>query len=283
MKGRLNNMSNITTLVPVQSNEEISSLNTERNLNKNKKRILKNNVTPIGYARIGKKSGGRLYTRDGRRTPSAAEPFRNKEDIIAVRNYFLNSDQKFKYRNYLLFVLGINIGERISDLLDLRVNEVYNFSTGQVYEQFRICEGKTSKLNNIYINRDARGAIELYLREKNKLETVTPNEYLFGSWKSDKMGQKQMKRQTAWKILNDTVQDLGLNMQHVGSHSLRKTFGYIAYNNSGRDYRTLNTLQAKFKHRNQDTTLTYIGITEEEVKNLYDDVGCYYDSNSKEL
>ncbi|MDE6942360.1 MAG: integrase, partial [Lachnospiraceae bacterium] len=53
-------------------------------------------------------------------------PIRNQNDIETIKKYFLEKDQ---YRNYALFVVGINTALRISDLLNLDWRDVYNFDS----------------------------------------------------------------------------------------------------------------------------------------------------------
>lgn len=48
-------------------------------------------------------------------------PIRKKEEIELIKNYFLGKE---KYRDYSLFVIGINTSLRISDLLKIRWNDV---------------------------------------------------------------------------------------------------------------------------------------------------------------
>lgn len=51
------------------------------------------------------------------------EPIRNKRDIEEIKIFL---GEKRRKRDYLLFVMGINCGLRISDLLKLRVCDVKN-------------------------------------------------------------------------------------------------------------------------------------------------------------
>lgn len=51
----------------------------------------------------------------------------------------------------------------------------------------------------------------------------------------------------------------------IGTHSLRKTFGYHAYN----DGVSLELLMQIFNHSSRRETLPYIGITEDEKKEVY--------------
>lgn len=51
----------------------------------------------------------------------------------------------------------------------------------------------------------------------------------------------------------------------IGTHTMRKTFGYHAYNNGV----SLELLMDIFNHSSKSQTLRYIGITEEEKKEVY--------------
>ncbi|CAM4454328.1 Tyr recombinase domain-containing protein [Paenibacillus typhae] len=59
------------------------------------------------------------------------EPIRSKKQIDALKKYLRGQN----IRDYLLFVLGINSGLRISDLLKLQVEEVYNQDRISIREQ----------------------------------------------------------------------------------------------------------------------------------------------------
>ena len=51
----------------------------------------------------------------------------------------------------------------------------------------------------------------------------------------------------------------------IGTHTLRKTFGYHAYQNGS----SLELLMDIFNHSSKAQTLRYIGITEEQKKEVY--------------
>ena len=48
------------------------------------------------------------------------EPIRDKDDIQAMKDYL----REWNERNYMMFLLGINSGLRISDIINLRVKDV---------------------------------------------------------------------------------------------------------------------------------------------------------------
>ena len=73
-----------------------------------------------------------------------------------------------------------------------------------------------------------------------------------------------MLRQQAYKIINDAAKSIGIK-DKIGTHTLRKTFGYHAYNN-GYD---ITLIQKLFNHSTPAITLRYIGITQEELDDVY--------------
>ena len=62
-------------------------------------------------------------------------PIKNLKDIEKIKRYLLKMDNK---RNYCLFVVGINVGLRISDLLSLKLNDVFNFKEWKAKDEFII-------------------------------------------------------------------------------------------------------------------------------------------------
>jgi len=91
------------------------------------------------------------------------EPLRDKKKIAAIKNMLKGAG---RFRDYALFVLGINFGLRIDDLLHLKVKDVIDES-GFLKERFTITEGKTKKRNTIKINDGAREALELLFENTN--------------------------------------------------------------------------------------------------------------------
>lgn len=173
------------------------------------------------------------------------EPIRNKKQIEALKKYLRGQN----IRDYLLFVLGINSGLRISDLLKLTVEEVKD------QDRISIREQKTGKMKDFPLSETCKKAIQEYL----KANELTDG-YLFPSRK----GGRPITRVQAYRILNEAAEQVGIK-ESVGTHTLRKTFGYHAYQ-SGVD---ITRIQKLLNHSAPNVTLSYIGITKEELDNVY--------------
>ena len=157
-------------------------------------------------------------------------------------------------RDYCLFVVGINSGLRISDLLKLLVSDVID--ENKLKDRIRLREKKTNKFKDFPLSDNAKSALKEYLKTRDYDE----NEPLFVSRKNKGF----LMRQQAYRIINNVANEVGIK-EKIGTHTLRKTFGYHAYNN-GYD---ITLIQKLFNHSSPSTTLRYIGITQEEIDDVY--------------
>ncbi len=173
------------------------------------------------------------------------EPIRSKKQIDAMKRYLKSGN----IRDYLLFVLGINSGLRISDLLSLQMQDVKG------KERISLREQKTGKTKDFPLSDTCQKAIKEYLQVRG-MDTG----FLFASRK----GQGAISRVQAYRILNEAARAIGIKEQ-IGTHTLRKTFGYWAYQ-AGVD---ITRIQKLLNHSAPSVTLAYIGITKEELDDVY--------------
>ena len=176
------------------------------------------------------------------------QPIRDRENLEEMKMELL----KTGYKNYLMFVIGINTGLRISDILELKVKGLKDKT------HIKIIEQKTNKIKRFLINSSLKGEIDKYIN------TMSDEEYLFQSRKGE---NKPISRIQAYRILNSAAEHIGL--QEIGTHTLRKTFGYWHYKQN----KDVALLQQIFNHSSPSVTLRYIGINEDikdkSIENFY--------------
>ncbi|PRX19645.1 phage integrase family protein [Orenia metallireducens] len=148
---------------------------------------------------------------------------------------------KSSYRDYLLFVIGINTGLRISDILNLKVSDVKD------KDHIIINEDKSGKEKKYLINPQLRKEIDKYIINMKDWQ------HLFQSQKGH---NQPISRVQAYRVLKKAAKELRIN--DVGTHTLRKTFAYHHYLKN----RDLALLQDLFNHSSPSLTLNYIGIDE---------------------
>ena len=194
----------------------------------------------------------------------SVEPIRDTKTIKNMRAILKSQST----RNELLFILGINVGLRISDILKLKVKDLTKLNTKAPKDYVIITEIKTRKTKKFYIGDIVKKVIENYMKENNNPGFDT---YIFLSRKGINM---PITRQQAYRIINNAAESLGIverndqgNLIHgeIGTHTLRKTFGYHSFQNGT----SLELLMDLFNHSSKTQTLRYIGITEEQKKDVY--------------
>jgi len=195
---------------------------------------------------------------------NSVEPIREIKTIKSIRSILKSQS----IRNELLFIFGINVGLRISDILKLKIGDLVKSNFKKVKEYVIITEKKTGKTKKFYIGDIVKKLIENYIKE---LPNIDMSDYVFQSRKGKNM---PITRQRAYRILNDAAEMIGLVERNqkgviisgeIGTHTLRKTFGYHAYQNGS----SLELLMDIFNHSSKSQTLRYIGITEEQKKEVY--------------
>lgn len=190
-------------------------------------------------------------------------------------------------RDYVMFILGINIGLRISDMLDKKVGFFREAAKLGYVElapkkqdksaarQIERAKGKgivaTWNNDSIGIEEEAvvinssgrRKIVRIYMSDEirrfiiEETKDMQDEQFMFAS----RQGDGPITRQMAYVVLNDAAKSAGIQ-DKIGTHSMRKTFGYWHYQKN-HDIRLLMDI---FGHSSEDITLKYIGITNEAKK-----------------
>jgi integrase len=170
-------------------------------------------------------------------------------DVQPIRSREKIEDMKWalkrfcSQRDYILFLIGINTGLRIGDLLQLKTKEVRR------KKRVVILEGKTKKPRTIHLENT-------YEEVQDYIKTLD-SKWLFPSRKGD----KPISTVQAYRQLNKAA-DMAEITEGIGTHTMRKTFGYWFYKQT----KDVVKLQTLLNHSRPDITLRYIGITDEEIE-----------------
>lgn len=198
----------------------------------------------------------------------AAEPIKSVDDIFAISQYLIS---KGRYRDNMLFIVGINFGLRASDLRMLRFSNIINENC-TFRDSFPIFEKKTrntrkrKKNRYITINTAVVEAVTLYLENT---PGVSLSDYMFRSISNNGSNVNEpISVYSIERILKGIAKDLDLNVK-MSTHTLRKTFCYHQMLLSHNDSRKLLLLQKMLNHSSPVQTLEYIGITSEEIEDAY--------------
>lgn len=184
---------------------------------------------------------GRCVGGDGMNTVS---PIRDMEMVKRVKR----EAQQMGEQPYLMVLLGLNTGLRVSDLLQVRVSDIL----GRGYILRR--EKKTGKHTEVRFHAGVVSEMRRLLAGKRG------DELLFQSPHRYAKRDQPVDRNTAYSWVVTACRRAGIT-EPVGCHTLRKTYGYHFY----QQYRDIATLMLKFNHSSEKETMRYIGITQEHI------------------
>ncbi|MBA7518737.1 Tyrosine recombinase XerC [subsurface metagenome] len=185
------------------------------------------------------------------------EPIRNTKKILAIKR---NLKEESNPRNYLLFTAGVNLALRISDLLSLKVKDILD-KQGNITEFIHLKERKTKRQVKIKLNNTVKEALNYFL---SKARITDPEQYLFKS----ERGDRPLDRVRAWGLIQKWTKEVGLEGERYGTHTLRKTWGYQARKQGV----SIEKINEKLGHRSVVVTKRYIGISQEEINLLEEEI-----------
>ncbi len=173
------------------------------------------------------------------------QPIRKKEDIETMKWAL----KKFcTERDYIFFILGINTGLRASDLLKIKTEQIQELKEKK-RKELTLYEKKTGKRFSINIKN-------IYP------ELIAYAEGLDSPWLfPSRKGDKPITVTQAYRVLNKGA--YWAELDSIGTHTLRKTFGYHLYKQT----KDVALLQRILNHSSPEITLRYIGINQDSVDN----------------
>ena len=182
---------------------------------------------------------------------AATQPIRDKRQIKELAEYFLNKGQM---RNHALFTLSVHTALRISDILQLKWDDVYDFENNCVRTSISIFEKKTKKAKTMALHKNVIKALNMYAK------TAKPGAFIFESPRT----KKAIHRTQAYRIIRAAAEALAFQFR-VSCHSLRKTFGYHAWK-SGVSPAVIMEI---YNHSSLAVTQRYLGVTQDDKDAVY--------------
>lgn len=183
------------------------------------------------------------------------EPIRDIKKVTQIKNILRWENN---IRDLLLFELWINSALRISDLLTLKVKDLFD-SNLCPNDFFDIKEKKTWKVNRITITPKVKETLKLYA--DSYPQTIQCTDYfIFFQKKTFPLGIKAIWRKMSWLFMSKICKDVWLK-GNFGNHTLRKTWWYQARMNAI----PLEIIQHKLNHSSLAVTQRYLGVTADEI------------------
>ena len=182
------------------------------------------------------------------------EPIRDKKQVRKFLEYYRKLGQ---IRNYVLVTLCVHTALRISDILSLSCDDVYDFENNRIRTTITITEKKTKKSKTIALNKNVMTALEAYMPD------AEPGKPLILNIKTG----KAISRIQAYRLIRAAAEALDFS-QRVSCHSLRKTFGYHAWKSGV----ALAVIMEIYNHSSFAVTRRYLGVAQDDINAVYMDI-----------
>ena len=199
----------------------------------------------------------------------------DNDEIRRVSGCFTGT---YEVRNSGLFMLGVSTGGRISELLSLRIGDVYQNRSAVsdlLFNKSIVKGGEVSR--SVPVNADGRRAIrDLIDWHRDKYRSIASTRPLFPSRHNS--GTVPLHRQTAHDILKNAFIEAGLNGK-LATHSLRKSFAQRLYDKTGDIY----LVQELLGHRNISTTQKYLGVNYADARAAVEAIALITESDRSDV
>jgi integrase len=180
------------------------------------------------------------------------QPLSPKQYRIALRRL----KGRYRWRDRALLTLGVRTGMRISELLSIRIGQIYDGSAirPRVYLDRQDSKGKRTG-SSIIIHPKAEVALAKWIHSRG---AVSPDDWLFPS---QRCSRRPLGRRAAWLILHKGFLAAGVSGM-AGTHCMRKSFCNNVYRVMNGD---LFRLAKAMRHSSPLSTLAYLSFRQEEI------------------
>lgn len=196
-----------------------------------------------------------------------ASAIKDTKQLERIKSYLKYNN----YRAYLLFVIGLATGYRGGDLVELTVLDIREaLKKGALV----ILENKTKSTRKKAFERIAFIPDKLFIILQEFIKYKEDAEYIYPSrnGKGEGKYKTHITRERLGKIFKEAAIKCGVIDISVGTHTPRKTYGYIQYISHDND---INYVQELFGHSSPNATKVYIGLDSDILKDSADVIDTY--------
>jgi integrase len=183
---------------------------------------------------------------------AVTEPIKNKDHVLKLTSFHLIRGQ---HRNHCLTVLCVYTALRISDILRLTWDDVYDFKSKRIRKSIMLTEKKTGKSKIVALNKRVAAALAAYAKS-----AAAPGDFIIANARTG----KAICRVQAYRIIRAAAEALNIPGR-VSCHSLRKTFGYHSWKNGV----SPAVIMEIYNHSSFAVTRRYLGVAQDDKDEAY--------------
>ena len=194
------------------------------------------------------------------------------EELERMRDAFSGP---YSRRDLCLFVLGVNTGFRITELLSLDLRDVAT-KDGRVFNSITVRRVNTKGKHHsrcVKLSPEAKRTMEYWVACCHQDGYNNPSFSLFCSRKGLRLSRIQ-----AWRVLRKAYAEAGIDGP-VGTHSMRKTFANRIYTHfierlaCGERIDPFRLVSKALGHQRIENTEAYLSFRQDDIDKSIDRVG----------
>ena len=176
-----------------------------------------------------------------------------EESIELLSSVKSDAESKTRDRDYCILTLFLNCGMRLSELVNININDIDRSMTS-----LKVL-GKGSKERIIYLNEACRDALAAYLDVRATMLTKGNDSALFLS----RLGKRISPKTVQW-LVKKYLGEAGLELKNYSTHKLRHTAATLMYQSGNVDIRVLKDILG---HEQLNTTQIYTHVSNKSMEN----------------
>ena len=197
---------------------------------------------------------------------SFVEGFDSKEvglivDYLIERiNSSENDNQdEIRFRNLVMFVLGINLPIRPSEFLALKYCDLFDKNDNPKEYELNLGRHQQDEMIGIPLHYNVRELLSAYRKKYNLTYKNNAKDAMFVSRKH------QIVTLPAWWHILSTVAEAVNIPKNVGAESLRKTYGLNIYKKSRNKNKALLFLGELWGQEREKNVINFLGLADEKI------------------
>lgn len=173
----------------------------------------------------------------------------------------INSDYRYKIRNYAIICVFLNCSLRLSELVGINLTD---FKLDDSEHSLKIT-GKGNKQRIIYLNSAVCEAINAYLEIRPKLDKNNPDyNALFLSSRQKRISNRSVQNIVTLELI-ELMDYIGKDKDKYHTHTLRHSAATLLYNEANADIFVLKRILG---HESLDSTQIYTHVSDKKLKEL---------------
>ena len=182
-----------------------------------------------------------------------------------ARRLIRELEQEGKYNTALMVSAGVHFGLRISDTLRLTWGQIRG-------AEIELVEQKTGKFRRIQVHKDFAALRDRYLADRFYDDRQPEDAAHVFTPSRGRQRNKPITVRAANKRFATALQRHGIETANASTHTLRKTFARRVWEKRGKSESALVLLSEMLNHRGTAVTRKYLGITSDEIAEVYADL-----------